>query len=384
MSAVIVAPLCYLIELFWKVRITPLNCSGLGHLAINTHMFVASQRENGQEPRTSRIFFGAVPSNRQLFEMWKRYLPVFESRAFFALYQYSEPVLSKLPTFKPLPPNARFENQYELVHKAGQIMTFSPTDEIRGQELLERMGVEKDAWFVCFQSRDATYHIEREGADVKSHRNCNIETFMKTAKYISSLGGYAIRVGKSAAMPIPETGDPRIIDFANEYWTDFGDIYLIGNCRFFLGCATGTISIPALFDIPYALANNLPYTTPPNIGGMFIPKLLRSRESGQLMHFKEIADYLGAPESFLNDSPLDDIGFYENEFLSVVDNSETEILDLCKDMLDQLDGIPVDSDAQQLQRRFKEYLFGNMPDRIYYSPNISGRFATRYRNLIED
>jgi putative glycosyltransferase (TIGR04372 family) len=384
-SAIVLVPICHVIELFWKVRITPLNCSGLGHLAGNTHIYVTKRTQVGREPRTSRIFFGSDPCNQQLFDMWKRILPVLDYRPLYAFYQYAEPILSKLPAFQPLPHNniEEYKDQHELVAKGGKILTFSREEEDRGRQLLEEMGMRRDDWFVCFQARRPDYHIMREGADNKNHRNCRIDSYLKAAKYITELGGFALRVGHYSK-PLEDLDNPKIIDYSWNHRTDFGDIYLLGSCRFFLASSTGTISVPSLFQVPFACANLIPLPVNPNANGLFAPKLLREKSTGRLIHFREMVNYLGGPEAIVANNPSDIYHLYENEIYSLVDNTEDEILDLTLDMLDRIAGREPDEEVRRLQLRFKEIYFGPSTDLIDYSPDISGRFAVKYRDLLED
>ena len=64
-----VVPVSWVLEPFWRFRVTPINCARLGHLAGNTRMFVAERRLQGAEKRTFRVFFGALPCNRFFFAL---------------------------------------------------------------------------------------------------------------------------------------------------------------------------------------------------------------------------------------------------------------------------------------------------------------------------
>ena len=289
-TVVVILPLLWLIEPFWRLRFTHLWCARFGPLAFNTHLWLGKLATEGAEQRTTRVFFGARPANRQLFDMWKRVLPVVESDWLSAFYHYAGPAASGTRFFKPLP--QEFANHRALRHQP--VLSFNAEDEARGQRLLAEMGVGPGEWWVCFQAREALFHQQRGLGDSGSHRNCGIENYLPAAHAIAARGGWALRMGATAERPLPETGERRIVDYAARHRSDFGDIYLLGNCRFLLCAGTGTESIPPLFDRPVAKANMMPLRpTPVGRNGLYIPKMIREIAVGTVLTYARCAE-LGA------------------------------------------------------------------------------------------
>ncbi|EME70542.1 hypothetical protein H261_07928 [Paramagnetospirillum caucaseum] len=366
-----------------RVRITHLWTARIGHLALNTLIYAAARRRLGPEKRTFRIFFGANPCNRQLFNMWKRVLPVIESRVLSAIYHYAGQRVQKSRVFAPLDCNAGLHKNIALCNG---VLSFTEEEERLGHELLQRMGLGPDDWFVCFTSRDPSFHEARVGHDDKDHRNCTVESYLDAARLVTERGGFAIRMGAMVDSPLPDIGNPRIIDYASKFRSDFGDIYLLGKCLFLLGSPTGTISIPSLFGRPVAMANNLPYMAMPgNPISLLVPKLIRE-PTGELMTFAELHR-----QGMFNCNPgankepwvWDQSEFYARTGRWPVDNTDEEILDLCRDMFDRLDGRAPDPEAARLQRLYKERFWAEVPEVVEYGPDIGPSFALKYRHLIE-
>lgn len=381
---IFVLPVVIIVRPFWRIRLIHLYTARLGNLALNTHQYFADRIVKGASPRTKDIFFGYAPCNRQLFEMWQRHICLIESRFFSAMYQYlgHESWVRRLSCFTPLPnPNER----HRSLALAMPIFSFTKEDDRKGAALLEEMGLKQTDWFITFQSRDPDFHLKRGvGGDNKQHRNCNIESFLKAARHIADMGGYAIRIGSTAQTPLPEGLSPRIIDYTYKHRCDFGDIFLLGRSRFLLGSGTGTCEIPTLFGMPVIQTNILPLMV--NAMGphsLFMPKLLRKKDSGRWATFAELA----AQDAFIctldNIRKWDDFVHYERLNLEIIDNDEDEILDACLDMLDRIEGREPPADAADLQKRFKHRFLAPAIAEYEYAPDISPRFALKYRDLIE-
>jgi putative glycosyltransferase (TIGR04372 family) len=380
--AALITPLSRIVDRFWKFRITAFNATRFGHLAADPQLYLARLAAGESDGVRFRRFFCSEPCNRQLLRMWQRLMPIHECRPLWAFYQYTFPVLHKSPVFRPLPHPDYCPNAHELVARAGGLLGFTAEEEARGRELLAELGLAASDWFVCFNGR------ELSAADLdgnREHRNSRLDTYFKAARAIADLGGYAIRVGLPANEPLPaEARHPRIIDYAFERRSEFGDIYLLAKCRFLVGCATGTINIPSLFGKAVAFANMIPYGGHPNPRGLVAPKLLVDKRAGELMHFREVFDYLMSKNPRLgNPIFVDQYSDFENDFVGLVDNTEDDIVDLCLDMLDQTAGQRPPAEAVALQREFKEIFYSWSPDRLAHAPNIGPRFALRHRRLIQ-
>ncbi len=164
----------------------------------------------------------------------------------------------------------------------------------------------------------------------RDFRNCEIVNYLKAADYITSKGGFVLRMGAIVDQPLPDTGNPKIIDYASHQRTDFLDIYLPSKCRFFLGCDSGIFMISTIFDVPVALANcNTMRYNPFQGHDLFLLTLRRWTETGELINFDE-ALRLGYFKIVKNAPNRPDI--------ETIENTPEEILDLAREMIDKLEG----------------------------------------------
>ena len=379
-SSLLVLPILYLIEPFYRIRLTPLHTARIGHMAMNTQRFVARRMIDGPEPRTWRIIFGARPCNIQLMTMWKQRLPIVESTILTAFYHYAREILGKTRFFQPL--EGEMYHYAEINHD-GPLLKFSGKEEEAGRKLLETMGMTNVLWFVCFYARDAAYHRSRGHPETREHRNSRIETYLKAAEHIAAQGGAAVRLGAAVDSPLPSDIHPRIIDYGSRFRTDFGDIYLIAKCRFFLASAGGVIHVAPIFKTPVAAVNMFPHLpAPTGRHSLYIPKLMIHVATGKLVTFAESHRAKAFSWQPSDRVPWDEPATFAKHGFSIVDNTAEEILDLCLDMLDKQNNRAPAEEATELQALYKQKFLSNGPYKLDDIPDIGPRFAIKYRDLI--
>ena len=293
----------------------------IGHLAANTEYFLRKKF-----PGKNILICSGVPANKALLDIFARKIKIVLLPKWKSL-QYITRKITRSPAkvfFKELPFG---DDDYILWNTTKTEHFFTLNEEKRGKELLSKIGVE-EGWHICFHSRDASYLDSRWkiGDSYHTYRNSDINSFLNAAEYIVQQGGYAIRMGSKvdAALLI---NNPEIIDYATLYRVDFGDVYIIAKCKFFLGTTSGLICIAYMFDIPLAMANLLPlYMPPPRQYDLYIPKKIW--DVGR-------KKYLSAQE--MMDITLQHCVNPEKYGLQIIDNSSEEITDLCKEMNERLD-----------------------------------------------
>lgn len=380
---VAVLPLLYLSEPFYRIRLGLLRYQRIGHLALNTDAFLRRQQLNGVPPRTFYLFAVYDPANQQLLEMYKRHLNIWESRLFTRLMFAWQPILSRTRFWEPLDWTfvGRSGHIYELMNSTHKTLEFTPEEEARGRAELAQMGIGEDDWFVAFHAREAAYfrHWRPEMSDhwdERDFKNCSVENYLKAAEYITERGGFAIRMGAFSEIPLPDTGNPKIIDYATKYRTDFMDIYLCAKSRFFLASSSGLNAVSAVFDVPVAVANFYAPT-----GGLYhqydlmtLRRILR-RADGKTVPFPEAINAGFFSKNF-GASASDCIEIFDFE-----ENHSEEILELCKDMFDKLDDIETPPEATQLQERFVQDYLSHHPDRHLIS-KLGPTYAMKNKALL--
>jgi len=243
----------YLIKSIKFIVMVRVRTDRIGHLAYNTHVFLKHVELKSQSGENI-LYLGRTDksvANKQLLNMFKRRFLITQNklaRLIFGSLRYTNTSVF----FKDLyllddthyPP-------YKLENSTPSIM-FTSSEEVRGRRLLDEMRIDEKDWFICFHARDSAYlYDQRPNRDWSYHnfRDCEIENYLAAAKYISSLGGFAIRMGHIALDKLPNIGR-RIIDYAFNYRDDFGDVYLPSKCKYFLGNSSGLFLVSTIFGIP--------------------------------------------------------------------------------------------------------------------------------------
>jgi len=110
-----------------------------------------------------------------------------------------------------------------------------------------------DDWYVCLHTRDASHYFELEGTG-QTHRNSPIEVYLDAIRFVTSKGGWVIKLGglNSPRLPAME----RTVDYAfSKSKSDLMDIHLIRNAKAFIGTTSGLTNVAISFGIPSALVN---------------------------------------------------------------------------------------------------------------------------------
>jgi putative glycosyltransferase (TIGR04372 family) len=378
--SLLILPVLYIIEPFYKIRITPLHTARIGHMAMNTQRYVCARNLDGPEPKTFRIIFGAKPCNRQLMKMWQQQVQIFDNILLTAFYHYAYPILGNTVFFDTL--------EGEMYHfremdQPAPLLSFSNDEESKGKHLLEEMGIGGVPWFVCFFARDGGYHANRGFQDVKHHRNTNIETYLKAAENIVKSGGAAVRLGAGVERALPDGLHPHIVDYAFNHQSDFGDIYLIAKCRFFLASSAGIIHVAPIFKTPVAAVNMFPHLpVPTGRHSLYIPKLLSHLETGEIANFSAVHRANAFAWEPAPRVEWDNFKTFEKNGFGIIENTPQEIHELCLDMEDSLAGIKPDQEAVELQQIYKQRFLSGGPYDLDHVPNIGPRFAKKYEQLI--
>ncbi|MDP7422874.1 MAG: TIGR04372 family glycosyltransferase [bacterium] len=231
-----------------KITLRQIIAFRIGHLAFNTEDFLRHFHFYHEEAKKNKhliLLFSVTPEenivNHQLMTMIKRNYPVIDSplllNVIFSLAE-NDPQLWKADG-EPLLSNVLVN--IDEFFQAPASLSFTEEEEEKGRRLLKDMGLEEDARFICFHSRDSVY-LDKISPDMDwtyhDYRDCQIENFLPAARYLTGQGYYALRMGYGVTKELV-TDDPKIIDYATRFRSDFGDIYLSAKCRFFIGNTAG-------------------------------------------------------------------------------------------------------------------------------------------------
>lgn len=200
---------------------------------------------------------------------------------------------------------------------------------------------------------------------------------MKAAEYITKQGGFVIRMGSTAKTAF-HTMNPKIIDYATKYRSDFGDVFLPATCKFFLGNTSGISLISTIFHVPSAGTNYIPFHTPYRHDDLFILKRLWSTALQRHLTFQEMLDF---------DSKTQNPFVYVEKRcreanLIIQENTPEDILDLAREMNERINETFREAKSdQQLQKRFRSLL---QPHHHLYASQatISTSFLRKNKQLL--
>jgi len=316
-----------------------------------------------------------VPAaNRQLLNMYRREIRVIENRLLGEILLHSG--IKNAGFYHSLKYTINVDYEFNCLKPA---LSFTEKEKDLGRKKLKEMGISEKDWFVCFHSRASNYETHYHGLDISQRndfRDSKIENYLLAAEYIVSQGGYAIRMGAVIDRPLHKKRNPRIIDYSVDYRSDFMDIYLAGNCKFFLGNTAGIYIVSTIFGVPVAWANSIPYNVAPlTTKDAFIPKKIWDIKKNRFLTFEEIFN-----SDIVNYCLTEQ---YRNAGLDVIENSADEILELAKEVNMRLDNEYIsDSESERLQVKFNLLLKPRI--RFGFPGRIGAYFLNKNKDLFEN
>lgn len=373
----------------FKIKFFRVHGSRFGHLAMNNETFLR-KRQLGVIKEKGVKHIGIAPAsvcNQQLLDMFKRRLailqipqPRFVRTATKIMAEKS--ILSRWDLFVVL----EYDLGYFLkFNEATPSLSFTETEDAEGKKLLQRIGL--DSWFVCFHVRDRVYvsSLLKRGDSRYTYRNSAVENIFSALNYITTEGGYAIRMGARVEKNLSEWNNPKIIDYATFYRTELGDIYLPAKCKFFIGTGSGVASIVEIFNVPEVRINFIPLYPlipnfklqhfPPGKNALLIPKKIWSNEKKRFLTFKEEIEF---DKKFSFDTED-----YEKAGLVPTENTSEEILDVTIEMNRRLDDTwKATEEDEELQRKFRS-LFKQGYEDYPFSARIGAKFLRENQYLLE-
>jgi len=309
--------------------------------------------EQGSDKPTLLIKDDEKINNIALYNYFKPYLNIIENTSKFFKFNYLNDLL-KIPLeialpfkkkYYPWPIAMNFINQAmkKINNPKFNHFKIREKDNEKGKNILKKMGVPSDAWYV-------TLHV-RQGKKGIGHnfRDSDPATYIKSIKEIISRGGYVIRVGDNSMSPLPKIDG--LIDYPfTEFKSEFMDVFLGATCKFCLGTSSGYYSIPIFFGKPVLLVNFLNpleyYSL--NQGNMFLPKYLINKKNKSQIPIKSLFQFP------INCYGSDEI-FHKND-IAIIDNTEDEICSSVNEMFNILDNKKQNYEFINNNKKFKKDL----------------------------
>jgi putative glycosyltransferase (TIGR04372 family) len=335
----------------------------LGHLAWELQCYVKGMQLGiwGSE-RPIFLASSDMVANTCLRDYWAARVPTVKNRLLTTLlrpFNWAKPTRRNMyptdvrirttdgRTLSGLPAVDHVFIEYDRRFGESPVLTLDPTHRKRGREILSLLGVPREAWFVALHVREPRFIYK---AEERGPRDGDITDYLDAVHMITERGGWVIRLGNPNMARLPEL--PKVVDYAfSEHRSAEMDIFLLGECRFFLGSNSGPVDVSPLFGRPNAMVGLLPVGQgSQHRGDIYLPNTYWSTDQGRLVTFHEI----------MNSDMRDDItnADFDRSHVRLVRPEPSMIKHLAAELLDRVNGTAVYDDTDALlQERWAELLF---------------------------
>ncbi len=201
-----------------------------------------------------------------------------------------------------------------------------------GEKKLLEMGIKGE--FICLHAREAKVKLidfNQRFAYESKCRECDISTFSKTACYFNAKNVQSVRMGKYETR---KCNEKYMIDYANKYYDEFMDFYILSRCKFFIGCDSGLHIACGFFGRP-VLATNLiticygGESLPDTGYDMYMPKRFYSKKNKRYLNLYEMLEVM-------NECAINTSKFLANGIV-LEDNTEDDILEAAIEMNERME-----------------------------------------------
>jgi len=205
------------------------------------------------------------------------------------------------------------------------------------------IGIPKNSWFVCLHVRGSGFHGD---AGRREYRNPNISNYIPAIKKITSKGGFVVRMGDDTMKPLPRM--ENVIDYPfTKYKSEFMDLCLMQNCRFFIGGQSGLQEFATLAFKNILLINMYDWClVPTGIKDRGILQHFYSKKNKRFLSTKELltADYdqevvqkgnLNTDTNFiLSENSADEISKAVVEYMDFLSNDDLPLTSRQKEFIE--------------------------------------------------
>lgn len=267
-------------------------------------------------------------------------------------------------------------------------------DEVdKGRKLCNLLGLKSK--YVCISNRDVIFLHTMMRDTIKmdfrdSYRNSSIENFFEAVDY---LNGRSIQTVRMGSMVEKSWKYPNVIDYASSgYWSEFLDVYLTGNCKFFVSDLSGIMAFAILMARPMLLLNAALLTTRYDAPVFISPerdvallKKLWDKKNNRYLTIRDMLNFevnICRQEKNIAGAVY---GEYHRREIVPVDNTPEEILAAVQEMNERIDGtIQYDDLDIELQERYRE-IVDNYPmrDNVLNNWRLGAKFLRDNQWLLE-
>jgi putative glycosyltransferase (TIGR04372 family) len=241
-----------------------------------------------------------------------------------------------------------------------------------GENLLRSMGINQDEEFAIIHLREKHYYdkhvdktLNKEASSNFDQRNPDIVTYKKAIKFLISKNIKVIKTGfPGSTCNLKLDG---FIDYANNFRTEFGDIYLHAKAKFVISGAAGNFQLAHVFGTPSILTNSYDYEVKPQLyQDMILPVVYKDNLNDLLCSFTYVLN---------KGVEISSSKFLNTHSLSLIHNDEDEIYEAVKEMLAGLDNSDISS---KNHKQNYQQIFNSLYDKRHIGYGLHAKVSSHW------
>ena len=374
-------------SLFRPVKIFMLRCERSKISFIVEDLEVALRIEAHKEKTTCvrRPFIFAVldceSPNRAFTSMYGRVVPFLDDDRPFArgVIRYVLPIFRLHRQYLPDKSNDRLE----IWAREQPVLQFTGGEVLAGKSLQKELLGDDSKPFVCIGMAERIYYEQKNATEheVESHLDLyscmpDWKNYVACTEVLDEHSIKTVRMGQFVSNKLADTTESSIIDYASTARSEYGDVWLLANCKFVIsGGGTGVYWPSSAFGKNSVMTDSpgLNYTSF-GLYDLSTPLLAWSISERTLKSFTWM---ISQGEGWSHIRSL-----IEGD-LEIVKNTAEEITEVVLEMNQRIDGTWVETDEDiELQERFRELRKAVPQWRVQQSVRIGAAFLRRYKHLL--
>ena len=374
-------------SLFRPVKIFMLRCdrSKISFIVEDLEVALRIEEHNQKTTGARRPLIFAVldcdSPNRAFTAMYGRVVPFLDDDRPFArgVIRYSFPLIRVERKYLAC---RQSDNQMTIWSESPPTLAFTDTEKQKGSELQKRFLSDPAKSFVCIALPEKSYYelkLEKEHPVSKSTDLYSTfpswNSYFPCIKSLNDVGLDVIRMGQSVDNAI-DLSSCEIIDYASTSRSEFGDIWLLANCKFVIaGGSTGIYWSASALNKPVLLTDSYGiFNTSYGQQDLKTPQLAWSRSEKRIMPFSWM---IAQGEGWGHKKSLIDGD------IEIIKNTAEEICEVVLEMDQRLNGTWIETDEDvELQNRLKKLQEVVPKWQIQEGVRIGAAFLRRYKHLL--
>ena len=315
--------------------------------------------------------------NKQLAKMYRRRLILLGKNQLLLgeFLSYVRPI-GRITTKNPL---ERYEKMFETWNSGSPSLKFTKKEEAKGRELEEKLFNGESPPFICFAIQSSIYREKIDGVETKFYGSLHddpfssiagLENYIPVIRELTSSGIAVVRMGFLEEERLPPGLGPLAIDYAFDFRSEFGDVWLHSKCMFSLAGAAGSHWFGATFNRPTLITDAYAIRATYHNRDLLIPQRGWIPGEDRYLTFSEIA----------NSEWARDIELLEK--IELLKNTPEEIMDATSEMILRLAGKWIETDGdKELQAKFRS-IVNSFPIHQRTPARMGAKFLREHQYLL--